>query len=98
LNQEILFAGLSHSLRVELARCIAWDIMTKVKLFDDCAEQLLTDICVLLREVSAFFGPYIRFFPVIGNSRLCALLSLHPLTDVAFIRNSFKTLPEALCT
>ena len=51
-GQEMIFAGLSHSLRVELARFVSWEALTKTVLFGDCSDQFLTDICVLLREVN----------------------------------------------
>jgi ankyrin repeat protein/CRP-like cAMP-binding protein len=52
MGQETILAGLSHGLRVELARFISWEALTKTVLFDDCSDQFLIDICVLLREVN----------------------------------------------
>ena len=51
ISQESIFADLSHSLRVEIARFTSWDALTKTVLFGNCSDQFLTDICVLLREV-----------------------------------------------
>ena len=55
MNQEQIFSELSHSLQVELARFVFWDLLTRVSLFKGCSELFLTDICVLLREVQ--LGP-----------------------------------------
>ena len=52
LDQDTVFAGVSHSLRVELARFISMEALSKSELFTDCSEQFLTDICVLVREVN----------------------------------------------
>ena len=52
LDQDTVFAGVSHSLRVELARFISMEALSKSDLFGDCSEQFLTDICVLVREIN----------------------------------------------
>jgi len=52
VDQDLLFAGLSHGLRVELASFISRKLLTGIKLFTDCSEHFLQDVCVLLREVS----------------------------------------------
>jgi hypothetical protein len=52
LDQDTVFAGVSHSLRVELARFISMEALSKSELFGDCSEQFLTDICVLVREIN----------------------------------------------
>jgi hypothetical protein len=52
LSQDAIFAGMSHSLRVELARFISMEALTKSVLFGNCSEQFLTDICVLVREMN----------------------------------------------
>ena len=54
-EQERLLATLSHGLRVELARLIWREFLTRVYLFRGCSGQFLDAICVLLREVH--FGP-----------------------------------------
>jgi flagellar biosynthesis/type III secretory pathway chaperone len=50
LGQDTIFAGMSHSLRVELARFMSMEALTKSVLFGNCSDQFLTDICVLVRE------------------------------------------------
>ena len=52
VDQDQLLAGLSHGLRVELARFISRDFLTKVDLFQGCSDQMLDSICVLLVEVN----------------------------------------------
>jgi len=52
VDQDELLSGLSHGLRVELARFISRDFLTKVELFHRCSDQMLDSVCVLLLEVS----------------------------------------------
>lgn len=54
-EEEILLASLSHGLRVELARWVWRDFLTKVYLFRGCSGQFLDSVCVLLQEVH--YGP-----------------------------------------
>jgi hypothetical protein len=49
LGQDTIFAGMSHSLRVELARFMSMEALTKSVLFGSCGDGFLTDICVLVR-------------------------------------------------
>jgi len=51
VDQDLLFAGLSHGLRVELASFISRKLLTGIRLFIDCSEHYLEGLCVLLREV-----------------------------------------------
>ena len=43
---------MSHSLRVELARFMSMEALTKSVLFGSCGDGFLTDICVLVREIN----------------------------------------------
>ena len=54
-EQEKLLASLSHGLRVELARLIWREFLTKVYLFRGCSGQFLDAVCVLLQETN--YGP-----------------------------------------
>jgi CRP-like cAMP-binding protein len=51
-DQDKLLSGLSHGLRVELARFISRDFLTKIDLVQGCSHQMLDSICVLLIEVT----------------------------------------------
>jgi len=51
VDQDLLFAGLSHGLRVELASFISRKLLSGIRLFIDCSEHYLEGLCVLLREV-----------------------------------------------
>ena len=51
-DQDKLLSGLSHGLRVEMARFISRDFLTKIDLFQGCSHQMLDSICVLLIEVN----------------------------------------------
>ena len=52
VDQDALFAGLSHGLRVDLAKFISSEFLTRIEIFVDCSEKYLDAVCVLLREVS----------------------------------------------
>ena len=54
-EQDKLLATLSHGLRVELARLIWREFLTKVYLFRGCSGQFLDAVCVLVHETH--FGP-----------------------------------------
>jgi len=49
-EQEQLLAFLSHGLRVELARWVWREFLTKVYLFRGCSGQFLDALCVILHE------------------------------------------------
>jgi len=51
VDQDLLFDGLSHGLRVELASFISRKFLSGIRLFIDCSEHYLEGLCVLLREV-----------------------------------------------
>jgi CRP-like cAMP-binding protein len=52
LDQDKLLSGLSHGLRVDLARFISREFLPKIDLFQGCSHQMLDSICVLLIEVN----------------------------------------------
>jgi len=54
-EQDRLLATLSHGLRVELARLIWREFLSKVYLFRQCSGQFLDAVCVLVQETH--FGP-----------------------------------------
>ena len=54
-EQDQLLSSLSHGLRVQLARYIWRDFMSKVVLFRGCSGQFLDAVCVLVYEMH--YGP-----------------------------------------
>jgi len=52
VNQDLLFAGLSHGLQVELASFVSRKLVTGIQLFSGCSEHYFDSVCVLLREIS----------------------------------------------
>jgi len=62
VDQDALFAGLSHGLQVDLAKFISSEFLTNIEIFADCSENYLDAVCVLLREVS--FVPEETLFTV----------------------------------
>jgi hypothetical protein len=55
VDRERLLMSLSHGLRVELARLVWRDFLSKVHLFRGCSGQFLDAVCVLVYE--NHFGP-----------------------------------------
>jgi CRP-like cAMP-binding protein len=52
VDQDQLLSGLSHGLRVDLARFISREFLPKIDLFQGCSHQMLDSMCVLLIEVN----------------------------------------------
>ena len=49
--QKQVYQGMSHLLKLEVARHISLAYLHDVDLFEGCSDQLKDSVCVLLREV-----------------------------------------------